>query len=64
MLHEIIDESNIISDSDKGPNGSKYKHKEMEKMLMLSDKKEEGFIEPEELLQFQQNLKVLVLDMI
>lgn len=36
----------------------------MEKMLMLSDKKEEGFIEPEELLQFQQNLKVLVLDMI
>jgi hypothetical protein len=60
---KVIDESNIISDSDKGSNGSNYKHKEMEKMLMLSDKEEE-FIEPEELLQLQQDLKVLDLDMI
>jgi hypothetical protein len=41
LTMKVIDQSNIISDSYEGPNDSNYKHKEMEEMLVSSDKKEQ-----------------------
>jgi hypothetical protein len=60
---KFIYQSNIISDSDKDPNDSDYKHKGMEELSALSGKEEEEFIDPEELLQLQQGLKVPVFDL-
>ncbi|KAG1166326.1 hypothetical protein G6F46_003489 [Rhizopus delemar] len=59
----FIDQSNIISDFDKDPNDSDYKHKGMKELSASSDKEEEEFIDPEELLQLQQGLKVPAFDL-
>ncbi|KAG1136353.1 hypothetical protein G6F37_012088 [Rhizopus arrhizus] len=57
---KVINQSNIISD----PNDSDHKDEEAELMSISPDKEEEEFIDPEELLQLQQDLKVPALELI